>query len=101
DPQHVPMALFNSEAINGFPTGNLSLELLNKINSEQVHFTPFNDLTSAMDAVKEGHYWGVAVFRYNFSQAIKNKLIFAKTDPATLNASSIHLYLDMTIIDRI
>ncbi|CAF4089811.1 unnamed protein product, partial [Adineta steineri] len=96
DPQHVPMALFNSEAINGFPTGNLSLELLNKINSEQVHFTPFNDLTNAMNAVKEGHYWGVAVFRYNFSQAIKNKLIFAKTDPATLNASSIHLYLDMT-----
>ncbi|CAF1036976.1 unnamed protein product [Adineta steineri] len=96
DPQHVPMALFNSEAINGFPTGNLSLELLNKINSEQVHFTPFNDFTNAMDAVKQGHYWGVAVFRYNFSQAIINKLIFAKTDPATLNASSIHLYLDMT-----
>ncbi|CAF1499746.1 unnamed protein product [Adineta steineri] len=96
DPQHVPMALFNSEAINGFPTGNLSLELLNKINSEQVHFTPFNDFTNAMNAVKEGHYWGVAVFRYNFSQAIINKLIFAKTDPATLNASSIHLYLDMT-----
>jgi hypothetical protein len=32
------MALYNSEAINGFPTGNLSLALLGKINPEQVHF---------------------------------------------------------------
>jgi hypothetical protein len=32
------MALYNSEAINGFPTGNLSLTLLNNINPEQIHF---------------------------------------------------------------
>jgi hypothetical protein len=32
------MALYNSEAVNGFPTGNLSLALLNKINPDQVHF---------------------------------------------------------------
>jgi hypothetical protein len=38
DPMHIPMALYNSEAIHGFPTGNLSLVLLNKINPEQIHF---------------------------------------------------------------
>ncbi len=32
------MALYNSESINGFPTGNLSLQLLNKINPQQIHF---------------------------------------------------------------
>ncbi|CAF1626056.1 unnamed protein product [Adineta ricciae] len=96
DPQHIPMALYNSEAVHGFPTGNLSLHLLNKINPNQIHFQSFNELNKAVDAVKEGHYWGVAVIRYNFSQAIKHKLISMKTDPATLNASSIHLHLDMT-----
>ncbi|UJR07556.1 hypothetical protein I4U23_011844 [Adineta vaga] len=96
DPQHIPMALHNSEAVSGFPTGNLSLQLLSKIDPDQIYFTPFNDLSRAIDGVKEGHYWGVAVIRYNFSQAIRHKLISMKTDPATLNASSIHLYLDMT-----
>ncbi|CAF1284439.1 unnamed protein product [Rotaria sp. Silwood1] len=86
DPQHIPMALYNSEAINGFPTGNLSLQLLNKINPEQIHFTSFNELNQAIAAVKQGHYWGVAAIR----------LISLKTDSATLNSSSIHLYLDMT-----
>jgi hypothetical protein len=32
------MALYNSEAIHGFPTGNLSLQLLDKINPQQVYF---------------------------------------------------------------
>jgi hypothetical protein len=32
------MALYNSEAISGFPTGNLSLALLDKINPEKIHF---------------------------------------------------------------
>ncbi|CAF3754855.1 unnamed protein product [Rotaria socialis] len=96
DPQHIPMALYNSEEINGFPTGNLSLALLTKIDPEQIHFTPFDDFNKAIDAVKQGHYWGVAAIRLNFSRGIQNKLISLKTDSATLNASSIHLYLDMT-----
>jgi len=32
------MALYNSEAIHGFPTGNLSLALLSKIDPQQIHF---------------------------------------------------------------
>ncbi|CAF0811762.1 unnamed protein product [Rotaria sordida] len=96
EPEHIPMALYNSEAINGFPTGNLSLQLLNKINPDQIHFTSFNEFNKAMDAVKQGHYWGVAAIEFNFTQAIKNKLLAFQTDPATLNASSLHLYLDMT-----
>jgi hypothetical protein len=32
------MALYNSEQINHFPTGNLSLELINKINPQQIYF---------------------------------------------------------------
>ena len=35
------MALYNEEAINGFPTGNLSLQLLNKIDPQQIHFVCF------------------------------------------------------------
>jgi len=76
--------------------------------------TPFKEFDQAVDAVREGHYWGVAAFRFNFSQAVINKsvlfdfisvfdsmvflnrLISFKTDSATLNASSVHLYLDMT-----
>ena len=38
DPQYISMALYNSEAINGYPTGNLSLALLDKINPEQISF---------------------------------------------------------------
>ncbi|CAF1123969.1 unnamed protein product [Rotaria sp. Silwood1] len=96
EPEHIPMALYNSEAIHGFPTGNLSLQLLNKINPEQIHFTSFNEFDKAMDVVKQGQYWGAAIIQYNFTQAIKNKLLGFQTDPATLNASSLHLYLDMT-----
>jgi hypothetical protein len=75
DPQHIPMALYNSEAINGFPTGNLSSELLNKISPNHIHFTPFNDFNHAIEAVRQGHYWGVAAIRRNFSQAVKNKSV--------------------------
>ncbi|CAF2587733.1 unnamed protein product [Rotaria sp. Silwood2] len=96
EPEHIPMALYNSEAINGFPTGNLSLQLLNKINPQQIQFTSFNELDKAMDVVKQGHYWGTVAIQFNFTQAIKNKLLRFQTDPATLNASSLHLYLDMT-----
>jgi hypothetical protein len=127
------MALYNNEAISGFPTGNLSLALLNKISPNHIHFvsriycfndiyfigkffkTQFNDFNRAIDAVRQGHYWGVAAIRRNFSQAVTNKsgllffscrnflsifffkrLISFKTDSKTLNASSIHLHLDMT-----
>ncbi|CAF4624595.1 unnamed protein product [Rotaria socialis] len=96
NPEHIPMAIYNSEAINGFPTGNLSLQLLNKINPDQIHFTSFNQFDKAIDAVKQGHYWGVAAIQYNFTQAIKNKLLAFQTDPTTLNQSSLHLYLDMS-----
>ncbi|CAF1347839.1 unnamed protein product [Rotaria sp. Silwood1] len=75
DPQHIPMTLYNSEAINGYPTGNLSLQLLSKINPEQIHFTPFYDLNQAIAAVKRGDYWGVTAIRFNFSEGIKNKSI--------------------------
>ncbi|CAF3646185.1 unnamed protein product [Rotaria sp. Silwood1] len=58
--------------------------------------TSFDDFDKAIDLVKQGKYWGVAAIPYNFTQAIKNKLSAFQTDPATLNASSLHLYLDMT-----
>lgn len=35
------MALYNSEAINEYPTENFSLKFLNKINSEQISFVCF------------------------------------------------------------
>jgi hypothetical protein len=40
------MALYNSEAINGFQTGNYSLELLNKIDSEKINFVCLNTFCS-------------------------------------------------------
>lgn len=40
-PEHLPMALFNNESLNGFPTGNFSLELLNNIDSTDVRFVCF------------------------------------------------------------
>ncbi|CAF5118000.1 unnamed protein product, partial [Rotaria sp. Silwood1] len=96
DVEHISMGLYNGEAVNGFPTGNLSLQLLNKINPQQIDITPFRDFNKAMDLVKQGQYWGVIAIQDNFTQAVKNKLIELQTDPATLNASSLHLYLDMT-----
>ncbi|CAF1082800.1 unnamed protein product [Rotaria sp. Silwood1] len=35
--EHIPMALYNSEAVNGFPTGYLSLQIINKLNPDQIH----------------------------------------------------------------
>ncbi|CAF1059337.1 unnamed protein product [Rotaria sp. Silwood1] len=96
DVEHISMALYNGEAVNGFPTGNLSLQLLNKINPQQIDITPYNDFNKSMDLVKQGQHWGVIAIQDNFTQAVKNKLIELQTDPATLNASSLHLYLDMT-----
>ena len=34
------------------------------------------NLNQAIEAVKQGHYWGVAAIRPNFSQAVKNKSSF-------------------------
>ncbi|CAF1082814.1 unnamed protein product [Rotaria sp. Silwood1] len=48
--------------------------------------TSFDDFDKAIDLVKQGKYWGVAAIPLSAFQ----------TDPATLNASSLHLYLDMT-----
>ncbi|CAF3653895.1 unnamed protein product [Rotaria sp. Silwood1] len=50
--------------------------------------TSFDDFDKAIDLVKQGKYWGVAAIPLSAFQ----------TDPATLNASSLHLYLDMTIV---
>lgn len=38
--------------------------------------TQFNDFNKAIEAVRQGHYWGVATIRANFSQAVKNKFVF-------------------------
>lgn len=40
-PENLPMALFNNESLNGFPTGNFSLKLLNQIDSKEVYFVCF------------------------------------------------------------
>ena len=106
------MALFNNESINGFSTGNYSLQLLNKINPDRINLVSFSnkfsvfqnvnvkksfdDFGESIDGVKQGHYWGVMAFHSNFTQAVKNKFLAFDTDPENLNASSIHLHLDMT-----
>ncbi|CAF5131400.1 unnamed protein product, partial [Rotaria sp. Silwood1] len=85
--EHISMALYNGEAVHGFPTENLSLQLLNKINPQQIDITSFNGFNKAMDLVKQGQYWGVIAIQDYFTQAVKNKLIDLQTDPATRNAS--------------
>jgi len=37
--------------------------------------TSFNDFNQATEAVRQGHYWGVAAIRRNFSQAVINKSV--------------------------
>ncbi|CAF1396368.1 unnamed protein product [Adineta ricciae] len=96
DPKALPMALFNNESLNNFPTGNESLQLLSQINSDQIHFNSFNNFDQALNSVKQGRYWGLAEIRTNFTEAINDKFFKFQTDPLTLNTSSIHLYLDMT-----
>ncbi|UJR38629.1 hypothetical protein I4U23_031294 [Adineta vaga] len=96
DPTNIPMALFNNESLNNYPTGNLSVELLNQINSNQIHFKSFNDFNEGINSVKQGHHWGLAEIHLNFTQAVNNKFLGFQTDPLTLKESSIHLYLDMT-----
>ncbi|CAF5140399.1 unnamed protein product, partial [Rotaria sp. Silwood1] len=71
--EHISMALYNGEAVHGFPTENLSLQLLNKINPQQIDITSFNDFNKAMDLVKQGQYWSVIAIQDNFTQAVKNK----------------------------
>ncbi|CAF2873493.1 unnamed protein product [Rotaria sp. Silwood2] len=71
DIEHISMALYNGEAVNGFPTGNLSLQLLNQINPQQIDIAPFNDFNKAMDLVRQGQYWGVIAIQDNFTQAVK------------------------------
>jgi len=38
--------------------------------------TPFNNFNQALEGVRQGHYWGVASIRLNFSQAVTNKFVF-------------------------
>lgn len=54
------MALYNSEAVSGFPTGNLSLQLLSKISPEQIRFVSITssssddlDIECLADAVRQ------------------------------------------------
>ncbi|CAF3899036.1 unnamed protein product [Rotaria sp. Silwood1] len=85
--EHISMALYNGEAVHGFPTENLSLQLLNKINPQQIDITSFNDFNKAMDLVKQGQYWSVIAIQDNFTQAVKNKstsVIFIADPPVII-----------------
>ena len=93
DPNQIPMALYNGELISGFPTGNLSLQLLSKVPSDSVRLVKkkrksfvfsifewisieknsFNNFADAVNGVKRGEFWGIVAIRPNFSQALVQK----------------------------
>ncbi|CAF1177903.1 unnamed protein product, partial [Didymodactylos carnosus] len=96
DPQRIPVALVNDESFANYPTGNRSLLLLTKINTDYIQLHSFDDMLLATAYVEKGDYYGVMNIRKNFSQAILDKLTKFKADPATLDQSAVHLFLDMT-----
>ncbi|XP_026754033.1 ABC transporter G family member 23 isoform X2 [Galleria mellonella] len=105
DPSGLKLAIVNDDVkvINGdcpFNSScsmkNLSCRYLHQLEEHTIK-EYYADLTSALNAVKEGEAWGALYFNENYTDSLVARLALADTaDNETIQTSEVQVWLDMS-----
>lgn len=92
EPFDVPVAIVNEESIP-----RASLQFLNGLDRRVIRQVKYDNLSSAIDAVKQGHVWGALHIPDKYSQNLQSRLIMGEeVNNETLTNGTIRVYPDLT-----
>lgn len=92
EPFDVPVAVVNEES-----TPRSSLQFLNGLNKKVIRQIKYDNLTSAIDAVRRGKVWGAIHIPDKYSQHLQSRLIMGEDVTSdTINNGTIKVYPDLT-----
>lgn len=76
---------------------DLSTRLLEGLDERRISQVKFDDLDSAIDAIKRGEVWAALEISPNYTEAIGNRIYDGPlADNETLKDSSLKIYIDLT-----
>ncbi|XP_073963542.1 ABC-type transporter snustorr isoform X2 [Choristoneura fumiferana] len=76
---------------------NLSCRYLDHLKNGSIIKEYYNDLGSALDAVRDGDAWGAIYFNENYTDSLVARLALADTaDEETIESSEVQVWLDMS-----
>ncbi|KAL6445681.1 hypothetical protein ACFW04_000879 [Cataglyphis niger] len=106
DPEDLKLAIVNKEMFFDNLTcplttdcsfSYLSCRYLNFLDKDTITKKYYENLDTAMDAVRNGHVWGTLYFTENFTDALVARMALGKdSDDETLDQSEIRVWLDMS-----
>lgn len=92
EPFDVPVAVVNEES-----TPRSSLQFLGGLNKKVIRQVKYDNLTSAIDAVKRGKVWGAIHIPDKYSQNLQTRLIMGEdVTNETISNGTIRVYPDLT-----
>lgn len=99
EPFNLPVSIYNQEALTWNSTDlstTFGHQFLSKISNRSVIQMPYNSSEEALEAVRLGRAWGAMVIHENFTETLKMRFLTNSVDNTSLDASTIHLHLDMS-----
>ncbi|XP_063389305.1 ABC transporter G family member 23 [Cydia fagiglandana] len=106
DPSGLKLAIVNNDVnvINGLcpynsscSMKNLSCRYLDHLRNASIIKEYYADLSSALNAVREGDAWGAIYFNENYTDSLVARLALADTaDEETIESSEVQVWLDMS-----
>ncbi|XP_029671460.1 ABC transporter G family member 23 isoform X2 [Formica exsecta] len=106
DPEDLKLAIVNKEMFYDNMTcplatdcsfTYLSCRYLNFLDKDTITKEYYENLDTAMDAVRKGEVWGTLYFTENFTDALVARMALGKdSDDETLDQSEIRVWLDMS-----
>lgn len=92
EPFDVPVAIVNDEAVP-----RSSLQFLNGLNKKIIRQIKYDNLTSAMEAVRRGSVWGAIHIPDKYSENLQSRLIMGEeVTNDTISNGTIRVYPDLT-----
>lgn len=92
EPFDVPVAIVNDEVVP-----RSSQEFLDGLNKKIIRQIKYDNLTSAMDAVRRGTVWGAIHIPDKYSQNLQSRLIMGEeVNNETISNGTIRVYPDLT-----
>lgn len=92
EPFDVPVAIVNDETVP-----RSSLQFLNGLSKKIIRQVKYDNLTSAIEAVRRGHVWGAIHIPDKYSQNLQSRLIMGEeVSNETISNGTIRVYPDLT-----
>lgn len=92
EPFDVPVAIVNDEAVP-----KSSLQFLNGLNKKIIRQVKYDNLTSAIEAVRRGTVWGAIHIPDKYSENLQSRLIMGEeVTNETISNGTIKVYPDLT-----